>query len=67
MGLPDGSPFVMKAMALLQIAGLAYRTRRDAPFKAPKGKLPFIDDDGEKIADFHLHPLPHREEIRLRL
>jgi glutathione S-transferase len=51
MGLPDGSPFVMKAMALLQIAGLEYRTKRDAPFKAPKGKLPFIDDDGETIAD----------------
>ncbi len=51
MGLPDGSPFVMKAMALLQIAGLEYRTKRDAPFKAPKGKLPFIDDDGENIAD----------------
>ncbi len=51
MGLPDASPFVMKAMALLRIAGFDYRTRRDAPFKAPKGKLPFIDDDGEKIAD----------------
>ncbi|MGO8737426.1 glutathione S-transferase family protein [Rhodoblastus sp.] len=51
MGLPDGSPFVMKAMALLQIAGLEYATKRDAPFKAPKGKLPFIDDDGETIAD----------------
>jgi glutathione S-transferase len=51
MGLPDGSPFVMKAMALLRIAGLDFRTTRDAPFKAPKGKLPFIDDEGEKIAD----------------
>ncbi len=51
MGLPDGSPFVMKAMVLLQMAGLDYRTKQDAPFKAPKGKLPFIDDDGEKIAD----------------
>jgi glutathione S-transferase len=50
-GLPDGSPFVMKAMLLLKIAGLDYATQRDAPFKAPKGKLPFIDDDGETIAD----------------
>ncbi len=51
MGLPDGSPFVMKAMILLQMAGLDYAPKRDAPFKAPKGKLPFIDDAGETIAN----------------
>ncbi|MCI4677974.1 glutathione S-transferase family protein [Rhodoblastus acidophilus] len=51
MGLPDGSPFVMKAMILLQMAGLDYAAKPDAPFNAPKGKLPYIEDDGEKIAD----------------
>jgi glutathione S-transferase len=50
-GLPDGSPFVMKAMLLLKIAGLDYREDRGGYGKAPKGKLPYIDDDGEKIAD----------------
>jgi glutathione S-transferase len=50
-GLPDGSPFVMKAMLLLKMAGLEYTAMRDAPFKAPKGKLPFIDDAGATVAD----------------
>jgi glutathione S-transferase len=50
-GLPDGSPFVTKAMLLLKIAGLDYAEDRGGYGKAPKGKLPYIDDDGEKIAD----------------
>ena len=50
-GLPDASPFVMKAEVLLQMAGLPYRTDTSGFPKAPKGKLPYIDDDGEVIAD----------------
>jgi glutathione S-transferase len=50
-GLPDGSPFVTKAMLLLKMAGLTYTEDRNGYQKAPKGKLPFIDDDGQKIAD----------------
>jgi glutathione S-transferase len=50
-GLPDPSPFVLKAEVLLKMAGLPYRTSSDGFGKAPKGKLPYIDDDGERIAD----------------
>ena len=50
-GLPDGSPFVTKAMLLLKIAGLPFDENRDGYGMAPKGKLPYIDDDGERIAD----------------
>ena len=50
-GLPDGSPFVMKAMLLLKMAGLAFVEDRSGYSKAPKGKLPYIDDDGQKVAD----------------
>ncbi len=50
-GLPDGSPFVTKAMILLKLAGLEFSEDRGGYFKAPKGKLPYIDDAGEKIAD----------------
>jgi len=50
-GLPDPSPFVTKAEVLLKMAGLTYRTDTSGPRKAPKGKLPYIDDDGERIAD----------------
>ncbi len=50
-GLPDPSPFVMKAEVLLKMAGLPYRADRSGFSKAPKGKLPYIDDDGHRIAD----------------
>lgn len=50
-GLPDPSPFVMKAETLLKMAGLTYRTDTTGFAKAPKGKLPYIDDDGVKIPD----------------
>jgi glutathione S-transferase len=50
-GLPDGSPFVTKALLLLKMSGLAFAEDRNGFSKAPKGKLPYIDDDGEKISD----------------
>jgi len=50
-GLPDFSPFVMKAEVLLKMAGLPYRTDTTGFRKAPKGKLPYIDDGGEIVAD----------------
>jgi glutathione S-transferase len=50
-GLPDPSPFVMKAEVLLKMAKLAYRTDTGGFSKAPKGKLPYIDDDGTIVAD----------------
>ena len=58
-GLPDASPFVMKAMLLLKMSGLDYVEDRSGFSKAPKGKQPYIDDDGEIVADstfirFHL-------------
>jgi len=50
-GLPDPSPFVMKAETLLKMAGLPFRVDSGGFGKAPKGKLPYIDDDGERVAD----------------
>jgi hypothetical protein len=50
-GLPDGSPFVTKAMLLSRIAGLDYRADRTGYHRAPKGELPDIGDDGATIAD----------------
>jgi len=51
MGLPDPSPFVMKAQTLLKMSGQPYRVDTKGFSKAPKGKLPYIDDDGEVVAD----------------
>src|SRR3954466_11185104 len=50
-GLPDASPFVMKGEMLLKLAKLEYRTDRRGFRGAPKGKLPYIDDDGTIVAD----------------
>ncbi len=50
-GLPDASPFCIKAEMLLKIAGLEYKNDMDSFTKAPKGKQPYIKDDSEVIAD----------------
>ena len=60
-GLADPSPFVTKSLVTLKMSGLPFKIEAGAGAlnKAPKGKLPFINDDGTAIADstfirFHL-------------
>ncbi|HEY8615091.1 glutathione S-transferase family protein [Phenylobacterium sp.] len=50
-GLPQVSPYVMKTEIQLKMAGLAYIPREAMPDESPKGQIPFIDDDGARIAD----------------
>lgn len=50
-GLPDASPFVTKADVLLKMSGLTYRTAPADFRKAPKGKVPYFDDDGFVFGD----------------
>lgn len=51
-GLPDASPFVMKAEILLKMAGLPYRlVPGSSPRQAPKHKIPYIEDEGQVIPD----------------
>ncbi|HEX4180047.1 MAG TPA: glutathione S-transferase family protein [Caulobacteraceae bacterium] len=50
-GLPDPSPFVMKTEIHLKMAKLGFRREETGPRGAPKGKLPYIDDDGMVVAD----------------
>src|SRR5205823_1444055 len=50
-GLPDPSPFVTKADVLLKMSGLPYAKKPSGLRGAPKGKLPYIEDDGVNIAD----------------
>lgn len=51
--LPDSSPFVLKIHAFLKMSGIEYTCVSDFANlqSAPKGKLPFIDDDGKTISD----------------
>lgn len=50
-GLPDPSPFVTKAEMLLKLAELPYRTDTTGYRRAPKGKLPYIEDEGLLVPD----------------
>src|SRR5215471_5069424 len=50
-GLPEISPFVTKTEVQLRMAGLAYRKEGAMPPASPKGQLPYIEDDAERIAD----------------
>ena len=50
-GLPEISPFVTKTEVQLKMAGLAYRKERAMPPASPKGQLPYIADEAERIAD----------------
>jgi len=51
LGAPDSSPFVIKTMVLLKLAGLTYRDVQGNPLKAPKKLLPYIEDEGATVAD----------------
>lgn len=51
-GLPNASPFCMKLELYLCMAQLPYCKRYTLALpRAPKGKLPWIDDDGTVVAD----------------
>lgn len=51
-GLPNASPFCMKVETYLRMAGLPFEAVNDGNImKAPKGKLPYIDDEGIVVAD----------------
>lgn len=51
-GVPNPSPFCMKTEILLKISGIDYTLNIiDDPRKSPKGKLPFITDNGHDVAD----------------
>ncbi|MEL6748130.1 MAG: glutathione S-transferase family protein [Pseudomonadota bacterium] len=52
MGLPDPSPFCMKAMLLLKMADLEFQIQTADLRRAPKGKAPWLlEADGTEIAD----------------
>lgn len=50
-GLPDPSPFVMKTDVHLKMSGLPYTWERGGPQNAPKGKVPYIEDEDLRIGD----------------
>jgi glutathione S-transferase len=53
-GLPNISPFCMKVETYLRMTSAEYKTRVGDPRAAPKGKMPYIDDEGKLVADSEL-------------
>lgn len=56
-GLPNASPFCMKLETYLRMTGLAFEIPQASIRhlqRAPKGKLPYIEDDGKLVADSSL-------------
>lgn len=54
MGMISPSPFSVKSLALLEMSGLPYERVNGDPRRAPKRKLPVLDDAGRLVADSHL-------------
>ena len=50
-GLPGPGPFALKTEVHLQMLSIEYTKQYEGRVGAPKGKLPYIDDDGVVIAD----------------
>jgi glutathione S-transferase len=57
---PNPSPFCLKVATYLRMAKLPYEAKTGDVRKAPKGKLPYIDEDGKVLADSG-HILDHLE------
>ena len=49
--LPHASPFAFKAETLLRMSGLPFKSVMADIRKAPRGKIPWIDDDGTIVSD----------------
>ncbi|MBD9355443.1 glutathione S-transferase family protein [Methylomonas albis] len=52
--IPNPSQFCVKLETYLRMAGIEYRVAETLPLYAPLGKLPFIEDNGQKLADSRL-------------
>lgn len=67
-GTPNPSQFCVKLEAALRLAGVPHELWYEMdPTKAPKGKLPFVEIEGEKIGDsaLILHHLKERLGVDL--
>lgn len=53
-GIPNLSHFCVKVETYLRMTQLPYDIIETLPLKAPLGKLPYLEDQGQKIADSRL-------------
>lgn len=50
-GIPNLSPFCCKIETYLRMAEIEYEIKPALPLGAPKGKLPYIEDNGQALGD----------------
>ncbi|MDE2388447.1 MAG: glutathione S-transferase family protein [Betaproteobacteria bacterium] len=50
-GIPNLSPFCCKIETYLRMAGIEHDIKPALPMRAPKGKLPYITDNGQTLGD----------------
>lgn len=52
-GVEDPSPFCLKVLTFLRLSGLSFRSETGVGYlrKAPRRKLPYIDDGGRVVSD----------------
>lgn len=50
-GLADPSPFVVKSLVHMKMSGVPFEVNTKGFNKAPKGKLPYINDNGAIVPD----------------
>lgn len=50
-GIPNLGQFNVKVETYLRMTNTPYKVVETLPLKGPKGKLPFIEEDGQKISD----------------
>ncbi len=50
-GIPNLSPFCCKVETYLRMANIDYEIKPALPLRAPKGKLPYIEDNDQKLGD----------------
>ncbi|HYO60222.1 glutathione S-transferase C-terminal domain-containing protein [Archangium sp.] len=53
-GIGNVGPFCLKLESYLRMTGVAYTTRAADMRRAPKGKVPFIEEDGTLLGDSQL-------------
>jgi glutathione S-transferase len=53
-GIPNLSQFCVKLETYLRMTRLPYQVIETLPLKAPRGKLPYIEDNGRKLSDSRL-------------
>lgn len=67
-GLPDNNPFGLKVDTFLRLATIDFETKHILDTKnAPRGQLPYVDDEGEIITESNhiFHYLSERYHVQL--